>query len=953
MRSCHMVGVSMRTSLTCFASLLLGLSPIRAAEPVDYLREIKPILNSRCYACHGALRQKAKLRLDTADLIRKGGRSGPALVAGNSGASVLIDAVTGRNDVSRMPPKGEGEPLSEKQIDVLKRWIDQGAMAPNEPIPEVPRKHWAFQPPVRPPLPKPSDRTWVSNPIDAFVAIEHDRHGLKPQPRADRSALLRRVYLDLIGLPPNRDELHAFLADPSADAYEKVVDRLLASPHYGERWGRHWMDVWRYSDWYGRRGVPDVWNSAPQIWRWRDWIVRSLNTDKGYDQMVREMLAADEITPEDDENIVATGYLVRNWYALNYNQWMRDIVEHTGKAFLGLTLNCAHCHDHKYDPISHEEYFRFRAFFEPLELRQDRVRGEPDPGLFQKYDYAKLRKIVHLGSIRVFDERPNAQTYMYTVGDERNRIAGRPPVAPGAPAILGGDQLSIEPVTLSPTAYYPGLKPFIQRDELKRAEQVVAEASAALSQNRLALDLARQQLALIEGLAESSTREPRAVEAKTQALARYHAAEAAIPLTEAHVVSAEAELRSIQTRIAADNIRFKREPGNLDDLASVASKAERFAALCAARERLVQAELAVASAKPKAETTAAGKAKDQALTALKKAEQQQTAAAKALESAQKALDADDTRYTPLSPVYPTTSTGRRRALAQWLTGRDNPLAARVAVNHIWLRHFDRALVETVFDFGRNGKKPSHPALLDWLAVEFTESNWSMKHLHRLIVTSNTYRMQSTPGKDGPNLALDSDNRWLWRFNARRMEAETLRDSLLHSAGELDPTIGGQVLETVQEMTSRRRSLYYSVFPEGGGHLKFLEMFDAPDPCDCYRRAASIIPQQALALTNSQLALNQSRLLARKLGNQLTLAPSNESAFIDAAFEHLLSRLPTDQERLACLEFLHKQVELFRESKVQPVADGNPQVSASGDPAMRARESLIRVLFNHDDFVTIR
>jgi hypothetical protein len=214
----------------------------------------------------------------------------------------------------------------------------------------------------------------------------------------------------LIGLPPTSDELNRFLSDDSPDAYAQVVDRLLESPQYGERWARHWMDIWRYADWFGRRYVPDVWNSAPQIWRWRDWIVASLNSDKSYAQMVSEMLAADEISPENDEAGYATGYLIRNWYALNPNDWMRSNVEHTGKAFLGLTLNCAHCHDHKYDPITQDDYFHFRAFFEPIAIRQDRVAGEADPGPFDEYKYGILRKIVRLGSVRIFDKTPEAPT---------------------------------------------------------------------------------------------------------------------------------------------------------------------------------------------------------------------------------------------------------------------------------------------------------------------------------------------------------------------------------------------------------------------------------------------------------------------------------------------------------------------------------------------------------------
>jgi hypothetical protein len=338
------------------------LSPAAtAAEPVDYLRDIKPVLRERCYACHGALEQKGKLRLDTVANMTTGGRTGAAVMPRDA-ASLLLERVTAADDKDRMPP--EGKPLTAEQIASLKLWIEQGAKGPSdEKQEEDPAKHWAFQPVKRPAVP-PGE----TNPIDALLAVDRSKRGLTTVPEADRATLLRRVTFDLIGLPPTTDELHAFLKDESPNAYEKVVDRLLASPQYGERWGRRWMDVWRYSDWYGRRAVPDVLNSYGQIWRWRDWIVLSLNADRGYDDMVRMMLAADELAPGNDADAVATGFVVRNYFRWNYNNWMRDNVEHTAKAFLGLTLNCCHCHDHKYDPITQEEYFKFRAIFEPLEI---------------------------------------------------------------------------------------------------------------------------------------------------------------------------------------------------------------------------------------------------------------------------------------------------------------------------------------------------------------------------------------------------------------------------------------------------------------------------------------------------------------------------------------------------------------------------------------------------------
>jgi hypothetical protein len=291
------------------------------------------------------------------------------------------------------------------------------------------------------------------------------------------------VTIDLTGLPPTRDELHRFLMDDSPDPYERVVDRLLASPQYGERWGRHWMDVWRYSDWYGRRSVPDVMSSYPTIWRWRDWIVKSLIEDKAYDQMIVEMLAADEIAPEDDSVIVATGFLVRNWFKWNYGQWMKDNVEHTGKAFLGLTFNCAncaHCHDHKYDPISQRDYFALRAFFEPLDLRQDRVAGAPDPGMFQDYVYGAAYGPITGGMIRVYDRRLDAVTRMYARGDERSILEGEEPVRPGLPALFDFDIGTPNEIDLPPVAIYPGLKSFIVEEEIAKAKAAVAESEQKL-----------------------------------------------------------------------------------------------------------------------------------------------------------------------------------------------------------------------------------------------------------------------------------------------------------------------------------------------------------------------------------------------------------------------------------------------------------------------------------------
>jgi hypothetical protein len=900
--------------LAVAAVLLLSAGPLRADENVDYLRDIKPILKARCFACHGALKQKGKLRLDTAELMRKGGRHGPAVVAGDPARSLLVERVLDKEESSRMP--AEGKPLSERQIALLKAWISQGAKAPaGEKAEADPRSHWAFRKPVRPGVPKIAVPDWGRNPIDAFLAQEHGRRGLKPNGPAERHVLLRRVYLDLIGLPPTRKELHAFLADSSADAYEKVVDRLLASPQYAERWARHWMDVWRYSDWYGRRAVSDVLFSYPMIWRWRDWIVRSIDQDKGYDRMIEEMLAADEIAPTDDAILPATGFIVRNCFRWNYNQWMKDMVEHTGKAFLGLTLNCCHCHDHKYDPISQEEYFKFRAFFEPLELRHDRVPGEPDPGPHQKYVYGQVSKPIQSGMVRVFDERLDAKTFMYSGGDHRNVIKGKPPIPPGVPDILGGEGFKVEPVTLPPSASYPGLKPFVQKEEIAKREKEVAATEKAFQAARA-----------------NSARE-----------------EGGLRIAEIQLQAARSELAAIKVRIAADLARYmNHDEPRATQQAKAASKAERQARLDNALVAQAKAEEALAAARRRATADPKGKAE-----AAQK-EKQLAAAVQAVKNLRAALAGDSVAYTPLSPSYPSKSSGRRTALACWLASKENPLTARVAVNYIWAWHFGKPIVPTTFDFGRNGKPPSHPELLDWLAVEFMANGWHMKPIHRLIVTSSAYRMRSTPGKDNPNLALDRDNRFLWHYPVGRMEAEVVRDSILYVAGELDLAQGGPEIPHEQGLTSRRRSIYFA--HHGEARMQFLELFDAASACDAYKRTMSVLPQQALALGNSELSLRQGRFLARRLWDDIQKEKSprqnSEDTFIAAVFEQVLCRSPSAAEKAASAAFLARQMKLFRDSGLKGTIP-SPNDGPATEPAMRARENLVHALLNHNDFVTIR
>ncbi len=760
-----------------------------------------------------------------------------------------------------------------------------------------------FEPVVRPPVP-PSAGARTCNPIDAFLAAERSRHGVTPAPGAPKAVLLRRVTLDLTGLPPTRTELHDFLADSSPDAYEKVVDRLLASPRYGERWGRHWMDVWRYSDW-GGFGT-EVRESQKHIWHWRDWIVESINADKGYDRMVQEMLAADELCPGDTDALRATGFLVRNWSRYNRNVWLERTVEHTGKAFLGVTLNCARCHDHFFDPIGQKEYYSFRAIFEPYLVHTDSVPGVADTEID--------------GLPRAYDGQPDTPTYLFVRGVEGNPDRSHA-LSPGVPAALGGTKYEPSPVSLPPAARQPDKRPFVIADLLAASNKAAEEARGAVAPARAAA---------VASLAALTRTPPIAAAAELRAVVRN--AES-VRVAEAAAAAAEARHAALTAVLAVERLE---DAGHKDSpewrgAATAAALVQRQAAVLEARHKLLAARLNVP---PRSGALAANRVAA-AEAAVAKAEAA-------------AADAPSTAYQK-RPVmtYPAASTGRRLALARWITDRQNPLAARVAVNHLWLRHFGRGIVPTEFDFGKNGRPPSHPALLDWLAAEFMDHGWSMKYLHRLIVTSAAYRMDST----GPTAdqARDPENHWLWRMNPRRLEAEAVRDSALFVAGQLDETRGGPDIDEHLGLTVRRRSLYFRHAPEK--EMEFLSVFDSANVSECYRRSESVVPQQALALANSPLTLAMARLLARSLADE---APAPD-AFIAAAFEQVLARPPTDDEREECRRFLVEQTALLTDrAKLSAFTAGPPsQVPPATDPAGRSREDLVHVLMNHTDFVTIR
>ncbi len=1152
--------------------LLAAASAPAWAADVDYARDIKPLLSAKCTACHGPLKQEAGLRLDAGSLIHRGSENGPILTPNQSADSRVVERVSAADPADRMPPEGEASPLTAQQVALLKSWIDAGAPFPaDEAILEDPRQHWAYRVPRRPAVPdapnvarslrerertSPDSCDWSANPIDAFVSAQHRARGLTPLPAADRATLFRRVYFDLIGLPPTRDELHAFLADASSDAYERVVDRLLEDPRYGERWGRHWMDVWRYSDWdgYGK----ELRGSQRHLWRWRDWIIESLNADKPYDRMVLEMLAGDEIAPENPDVLRATGYLARNHYRLNRDLWMDNTVEHTFKAFVAVTLNCAKCHDHKYDPLAQQDYYTARAIFEPYKVRIDRLPGQPD--------------VETDGLTRAFDADLAAQTFVYVRGNEKQPDKEHP-ISPAVPDIFGG-ALETAAVELPLLASRPDLREFAVEETLAASRRAVSQAVEALGSARTAHATASERLAAVTAASDEPAADPfagdpvlrddfsaprpdlwntgpgewahadgRLVQSKVAqercelvskvALPRdfaarvrfrilggttYHSvglsfdvtdagdsdgvylsahppgpkvqvvhqrdgrsdypeagrraqaielnreyrldvlvrdrllnvcidgapvlacrlprerrngwfsvwafdtraeflaarvvplapsiplvenigatapntvdearlavngAQSAVTLAERNLAVAQSAAASTAARLAADRAKLSLPPDPASDaLALAAAKAEREHVALAAEVAVVDSESKHAAAQRAAKPD--DKKTQDALT---KTEKDLAEARKKLDEARAALDKTDSAYTPFGTEYPRTSTGRRLALARWIASRENPLTARVAVNHLWLRHFGTPLVDNVFDFGLRTPPPVHHDLLDWLAVEFMDGGWRMKRVHRMIVTSQTYRLASgeqrvqsrdsnvsgesfalppvaAKHEDGAasaldprlstlNSAIDPDNRFYWRSAPRRLDAEAVRDSLLALAGSLDATFGGPDIDFADGEKILRRSVYFRHAYEK--QMRFLTLFDAASPTECYRRSESIIPQQALALSNSALALAQARKLARALCDDDDPRHAGDDAFSTAAFEQVLIRPPTEAESATCREFLTQQRAALSGVRSLTAFEGGATVDIppSDDPTLRARENLVHVLLNHNDFVTVR
>ncbi len=756
----------------------------------------KAVLDAKCVTCHGDTHM-SDLDLRERDRILKGGKRGPAIVPGNAEASLLYKAVRREGDLQM--PLGKNA-LTPSEVAAIRDWINAGAPWKSAPQTASAPSWWSFRKPVRPPVPALKDTAWVRNPVDAFILAKLEQNGLRPAPEADRRTLARRAYFDLHGLPPTPEQVEQFVNDRSADAYEKLIERLLASPRYGERWGRYWLDLVRYADTSGF----ETDHFFITAWRYRDWVIGSFNTDKPYTTFVQEQIAADELwstnmdlegtlklPKEKAENVqrrIGTSLFTIGSFPIEYTyygdqfraEWQADAVDTVGGAFLGLTVGCARCHDHKFDPISQRDYYRLTAIFA-----------------------GSVEREIPLGSL--FDVQTASRNFpLLAQAQVLKQMAGRGGRGRGGGAGGRGAQ----------------------------AQQQQADQTDAADTDPAAAPVRRappdpQRAALLQQLGEAYLRAPE----------RY---------PYANVLAHEEVVPDTHILIRGDfkNKGAKVEPGFLS-----------------------------------------------------------------------ALNPGPPIEEPKGILFVPQ---RRKALALWLTSADQPLLGRVMVNRIWQGHFGDGIVRTPNDFGRQGDAPTHPELLDWLAVEFAERGWSIKQMHRLIMLSNAYRSSSVA--DEASLRKDPENRFLSRMSRRRLDGDSIRDSILAVAGTLNLKMGGVGLIpplTREEIQAARMPQLWPANPDPAEHVRrsiylqmkrsltlpMLQIFDAPDTAlSCPRRERSTVAPQALALMNGEFNVAQAEQFAARIKKQ---AGDDPQAAVDAAWRVAFGRAPAAGELQTAVEYLRR------------------------------------------------
>ena len=858
-----------------FAVIPLLAAIALSADPDSSFFEtkIRPVLVEHCQKCHGSGKQQAGLRLDGASWLKKGADTGPVVVAGQPEKSALFTVLSHENDV-KMPPKAK---LAQQQIDDIGRWIRDGAIWPDDgkaatavlPNAEFARKnHWAFQPVAKPALPEVRNAGWVKDPLDRFVLAGLEAADLHPAPEVDREKFIRRVSFDLIGLPPSPAEIDLFLADNKDGAHDRLVDRLLADPRYGERWARHWMDLARYADTKGYVFQED--RNYPFAWTYRDWLVNSLNADMPYDRFVSLQIAADAMPDVERRNLAALGYLTLGRRFLNnINDIIDDRIDITMRGLQGLTLSCARCHDHKFDPLTMKDYYSLYGVYAGSTEDQPDLEDPKGPKAeaFQKELTERKANVERkLEEFRKsVPEKLRKQAHLYLVA---TRDQG---------AAEGDKALSLQ---------FPGLirRPLIDRwkaylekaakedDEVFATWRTLAavkvnrwkeEAPAALKKlqeraeakkwpapmKALVIDLPQHHMALAERyktLFELSIKEPQPFElAAVRAALTGDKAPSQVPAAEIEKYLDRAERNALQ--------EVKKQ---LDTF--VAKNADKQPRAMGLKERGPHNPRVFLRGNPGNPGPEVKRGFPEVIS-------------------------DGKAFSQ--------GTGRRE-LAQALTSRQNPLTARVAVNRMWLLHVGQAIVRTPGDFGLRGDAPTNQALLDHLANSFMADGWSMKKLHRKIVMSATYRQSC---ENPAAAATDPENRLFGRMNRRRLEFEALRDSMLAVAGRLDDRKGGPSVDLFAQPFTGRRSVYG--FIDRQNLPGTFRTFDLASPdLATPQRHSTTVPQQALFLLNNPFALEMSRSMAARP----ELANLEPAARMDAMARLGWGRRATEDEKKQAL-----------------------------------------------------
>ncbi len=889
----------MKPSICMLTFTFAILISVSALEAVDYARDIEPILKENCLDCHGPDKQKSELRVDDrASLLRGGDYGLPSLVPGDPEESYLIHVVRGDDPDMAMPPKGD--PLTAEQIELLSRWIAEGANWPGQMAKKGEEKmvtdHWSLQPIVKPEL--PGDVGPNANPIDLFVRAKLDEAKLPPSPEADRATLLRRVSLDLTGLPPTPEQVLTFLEDPRPTdvLYREVVDELLASERYGERWAQHWLDVIRYAD---TRGYE--YNSVrPNAWHYRDYVIEAFNSDKRYDQFIREQIAGDSLGVDP-----ATGFLVTAPLATpaevgqepaqikqaRYNS-LDEMVQNIGTAMLGLTVGCARCHNHKFDAVTMDDYYGLIACFEGVEYddRLWRKNGDDD-----RLD--QIRAAEH----KIAETKEKLASFPSWRYQAEDRTEEHFP-----PVMAKYIRLTVfETDPKRNGAAFDEIEVF-NTPEGGRPQNVASFRKGATATSSGAWPKGGAEGVLNDGKFGAKSEW---VSATRPSPTNWVQIELATPVT-VHQVTwsrdrdlAKKNPKAHAIRLATDyQIEVAMEPGQWTTVVS-RTREEGLTMAEIDQRRYLEEDLAKLEKQlpvlKKGPQVFAGKFTEPGPTFFFHRGDPEQPKHQVPPSALSVADGFE-----LPPGTPEQE--RRLALADWIASEDNPLTARVAANRIWHHHFGIGLVSTPGDFGTQGERPSHPELLDWLAADFIENGWSMKHLHRLIVTSATYRQSNAPNEVA--MKSDPDSRLLWRYPPRRLEAEAIRDSLLAVAGELDLTMGGPGFNVYQNKPnfgewkpkpdpgpeSLRRMVYMQKMRAADDGM--FKVFDVPD-CGQVRakRGDSTTPLQALNLFNGDFVHEKAGHLAARVKSETgeTADPLQQA---DRLILTALSREATPNER---------------------------------------------------------